>query len=86
MAKKLRLSIRDLAVESFQTGDEDASRRGTVRGYALSDSTCVERICECAPETDYDVSCGTCNARGETCDPGCETYLNCYTNDFYPGC
>ncbi|HEU4882309.1 MAG TPA: hypothetical protein VFT45_08695 [Longimicrobium sp.] len=86
MAKKLRLSMDDLAVESFDTGHEDVFRRGTVHGHALSDSTCVERICRCSDESGYDVSCGTCNARGETCDPGCETYLNCYTNVNYPGC
>jgi hypothetical protein len=86
MESKLRLSVEDLAVETFDAGEEDASRRGTVRGYGWSDSTCYERICECAAETEYDVSCGTCGGHGDTCDPGCVTYLNCYTNANYPGC
>ena len=86
MKSKLKLSIEDLAVDSFDAGEDDAFRRGTVHGHGWSDSTCYERACECSGDTEYDVSCGTCNAREETCDPGCVTYLNCYTNGDYPGC
>ncbi len=83
--KKLKLTVDDLHVESFQTGDDDALRRGTVRGHA-SDSTCYERVCGCAPETDWDVSCGTCNVVEDTCYNTCPTHLNCPTSPGYEGC
>lgn len=49
--KKLRLTLDDLRVESFNTGAAEA-RTGTVRGHAQSaDSTCQPiETCTCGPE------------------------------------
>ncbi|HEX6038207.1 hypothetical protein [Longimicrobium sp.] len=83
--KKLRLSLDELTVDSFQTGDDEALQRGTVHGNA-SDSTCFQRICECREPSEYNQSCGTCDYDEDTCYYGCATYLNCPTNQYYPGC
>jgi hypothetical protein len=82
---KLKLTVEELCVESFETGDTDALQRGTVHANA-SDSTCDQRVCECTGDTEWDVSCGTCHYDEDTCYAGCVTYLNCPTNVNYPGC
>lgn len=83
--KKLKLTVEALEVESFQTNDQDEFQRGTVHGNA-SDSTCDQRICECTGETEWDVSCGTCNVMEHTCANTCPTHFNCPTRYYYPGC
>lgn len=85
MKNKLKLTIDELQVESFQTADADAMQRGTVQGHA-SDSTCDQRKCLCMNDTEWDVSCGSCGADGETCINTCRTHLNCPTAYYYPGC
>jgi len=76
---KLRLRLDDLRVDSFETLP-DAAERGTVLGNrAISDSTCVQDICTCAPtegETrDGGYTCatraGTCQSRAERCVDPC---------------
>ena len=49
--KKLRLTLDDLLVESFNTGAAEA-RSGTVRGHVQSaDSTCQPiETCTCGPD------------------------------------
>lgn len=81
--KKLKLTFDALNVESFETVDKDLDQRGTVRGNA-SDSTCVERLCGCGGETEWDITCGTC--RGDTCYNTCPTHFNCPTAAGYQGC
>ena len=83
--KKLKLTVEELAVESFRTGDDDALNRGTVHGNA-SDSTCDARRCECAADTEWDITCGTCNILVETCANTCPTHFNCPTSPGYQGC
>lgn len=62
--KKMKLSLDDLKVESFQTTPEESNDKGTVVGYITCDLTLCE---ECG------VGCGatqtpSCNG---TCDPSC---------------
>jgi hypothetical protein len=54
--KKLSLHLDQLAVESFST---DAARKlhGTVRGQQMSNTTCIQIICDCP------------TGSGDTCDP-----------------
>ncbi|HYW11598.1 MAG TPA: pinensin family lanthipeptide [Longimicrobium sp.] len=83
--KKLKLTVDALRVESFETAEAEVEQRGTVRGNA-SDSTCIERVCGCAEDTDLDLTCGTCNVFVNTCSPDCETYRNCPTSPGFLGC
>jgi hypothetical protein len=83
--KKLKLTVEELTVESFQTGDDDALNRGTVHGNA-SDSTCIERRCGCDNDTEWDITCGSCRPLEETCVNTCPTHFNCPTAYYYPGC
>lgn len=83
--KKLKLTLDALKVDSFQTDEADAEGRGTVNGHQ-SDSTCLQRVCTCRDETEWDMSCGSCVQYGETCYNTCPTYLNCPTAYYYPGC
>ncbi|HET7229245.1 MAG TPA: hypothetical protein VFJ16_04550 [Longimicrobium sp.] len=78
--KKLSLDLDQLAVESFDTGTP-LRPRGTVRGNDLSDTTCVERLCQCGTTTcandSIQISCDvTCNG---TCDESCDgtCYASC---------
>ncbi len=82
--KKLKLTVDALRVESFETADEEMEQRGTVHGNA-SDSTCIERRCQCFERTDWDVTCGTCGIE-PTCDSACPTHFYCPTGYHYPGC
>lgn len=66
--KKLNLRLEDLAVESFETTAEGAPRRGTVRGAQMSQTTCVQIICDCqtnGAECDT-ADCGTFDCPVET--------------------
>ena len=83
--KKLKLTVDELCVESFPTGETDVLQRGTVRGNG-SDSTCDQRVCTCHEDTEWDVSCGSCRPGAETCMNTCPTHLNCPTAYYYPGC
>ncbi len=70
--KKMKLSLDDLKVESFQTTPEVAGEEGTVVGYITCDLT----VCnECGPGcgSTRQASCnGTCAAScNGTCDPSC---------------
>jgi hypothetical protein len=68
MSSKIRLDLDALAVESFATSTE-MPRHGTVFARALSDSTCVQRICTCGESALY----GSCEATcGNTCQVSCE--------------
>lgn len=82
--KKLKLTVDALRVESFETAEAELEQRGTVRGNA-SDSTCIERACGCAGDTEWDITCGTCKY-DETCYNGCPTHFNCPTSPGYQGC
>jgi hypothetical protein len=57
--KKIRLELERLHVETFATGDRDATARGTVHGQWSQRGTC-------------DGFVGTCQYGG-TCGPGCGT-------------
>lgn len=81
---KLKLALEDLSVESFGTTEMNGADSGTVRGFE-SDSTCEERICTCAEETEWDVTCGTCGIE-HTCQNTCPTHFFCPTRYPYPGC
>lgn len=83
--KKLKLTVDALRVESFQTAEQESEQRGTVRGNA-SDSTCIERRCGCANDSEWDITCGTCNIMVETCANTCPTHFNCPTSPGYQGC
>ena len=69
-ARKLRLDVDALTVESFRTDDEDALKRGTVHGYS-------------PPCTMYGTCQDTCanTCAGPTCEPPCEgeptLYMTC---------
>lgn len=83
--KKLKLTMDSLCVESFQTAEQESEQRGTVRGNA-SDSTCIERRCGCANDTEWDITCGTCNLMDDTCYNTCQTHFFCPTANGYEGC
>lgn len=68
---KLRLSLEDIAVESFVTLPQRASR-GTVAGHDVSDTTCQQIICDC-PTNGYEHTCNTC---GNSCNGTCEASCN----------
>ena len=66
--KKLRLSLEELAVESFAT-QPTAARRGTVAG---AETTGNQIICDC-PTNGYENTCMGCsNSCGGTCDGSCD--------------
>ncbi|WP_420127623.1 hypothetical protein [Longimicrobium sp.] len=75
--KKLSLHLEDLAVESFETTDEAAASRGTVRGAQVSQTTCQQIICDCQTngfecETNYNCETHTCpEPTDETCRITC---------------
>ena len=75
--KKLRLSVEDIAVESFATLPQGA-RRGTVGGHGYSDTTCNQIICDC-PTNGYEHTCNTCQAScNGSCEASCDgTCVNC---------
>jgi hypothetical protein len=80
--KKLRLSLEDIAVDSFSTVAPQM-RRGTVPAHG-SESTCFQIICTCGDPTDgYTCpdscanSCdGTCNSCNGSC-VGCPSGDTC---------
>ncbi|HSU16604.1 hypothetical protein, partial [Longimicrobium sp.] len=100
--KKLKLTVDALHVESFETAEKQIEQRGTVRGKAVSDTTCWQRGCFCPGATnttceqegcwctaasEFDASCATCNHHlGETCYEGCETFTGCNTSPGHLGC
>jgi hypothetical protein len=67
--KKLSLDLDRIAVESFETVDVPA-RHGTVRGFDLTDSTCVDFNCACDTHQTCETNC--------TCDLSC----GCDSADF----
>jgi hypothetical protein len=83
--RKLKLTLDTLHVETFGPAEPAHEPRGTVRGNA-SDSTCMERVCGCAPATDMDFTCSTCDHFVNTCHVGCETQHTCPTMPGYLGC
>ena len=83
--KKLKLTVDALAVESFEVAGRDLDGRGTVRGNE-SDSTCIQRACECYKDSEFDLTCATCDRFVETCYSDCPTHYNCPTSIGYPGC
>lgn len=60
---KLKLDVESLDVQSFETAPE-LVERGTVKGNACSDSTCIQDICTC---TD---AFGNCFATNVNCNSG----------------
>jgi hypothetical protein len=85
--KKLRLTLEDLSVESFQTAPH-RQRPGTVAGHGFSDTTCHQIICDChsngtecqsnysCPDTACDCpgtdTCGdSCGGTCDSCDHSC---------------
>lgn len=74
--KKLSLDLDRLAVESFHTAAIDAAG-GTVRGHGVSDTTCVQIVCDCP--TGSGESCADCGEPTalDTCNqPSCYTCVN----------
>ena len=71
--RKLALKLDDLAVDSFDTGDE-RGRRGTVRGHDTIESEWCTGYPDCgvskACQTPYDTCYGTCG-----CTENCDTYF-----------
>ncbi|HEY0018095.1 MAG TPA: hypothetical protein VGC13_17395 [Longimicrobium sp.] len=81
--RKLSLNPDDLRVDSFETGDGQDARKGTVRGYwtaacpvtvrktedATCPQTCDDGTCvgSCQGTSCYLPACNTCN----TCADGC---------------
>lgn len=68
---KLTLKVENLAVESFDTGDEQG-RRGTVRGndtvateWCTGYPDCISKFCQ----TKFDTCYGTCG-----CTQNCPSY------------
>lgn len=55
---KLRLSLDDLAVDTFQTADEDVSLRGTIHGNEAT----VKPVCA-LPSLKTDLTCCPCTPR-----------------------
>ena len=76
--KKLRLTLDDLAVDSFPTVSH-AVRPGTVAGYGMSDTTCHQIYCDCPTNgaecpTNFSCPAQTCGGPGggtETCGDSC---------------
>jgi len=72
---KPQLRVDDLRVDSFETLP-DAAERGNVLGSrAISDSTCFQDVCTCAP-TEGDTcngrhTCGACAGTRESCAETC---------------
>lgn len=75
MAKKLRLAVEELTVESFRTDAEGLGERGTVQGRSVADphgpteSSCEVNECGCIPTAltcDPWICWGTDNVNG-TC-------------------
>ena len=83
---KLRLEVDELCVESFETTKDAGDKVGTVHGHSgASDSTCLEKVCTCAEDTEWDITCGNCTHDG-TCGQDCPTHWYCPTRYYYPGC
>jgi hypothetical protein len=66
---KLKLSLEQLAVESFASEEPAAEKRGTVRGQESNPQTCGEYVCYAGTEEPQDTcymdctmlcSMGTC--------------------------
>jgi hypothetical protein len=78
---KMRLSLEDLTVESFDATPVDALRRGTVRGHQAETATCFNTLCGTCYTVEYfcgkseDGSCDGSLCNG-SCGPGMcpETY------------
>lgn len=66
--QKLKLSLDDLAVDSFATHDPQA-HPGTVRGNAGEETE------EAAAITGWSWLCGTC--KGSTCESTCNEDITC---------
>lgn len=76
--KKLNLSLQGLAVESFETTDAGAARRGTIHGAQVSDTTCQQVACDCPT---YGYECDTNDAACEdtiaaTCGDSCTFFCS----------
>lgn len=56
---KLRLSLDDLAVETFQTGDDRVPGRGTVDAHGAT----VKIVCTVSPTLKTDLTCCPCTPR-----------------------
>ena len=54
---KLRLSLDDLAVDTFQTADEGVSLRGTIHGNEATKPVCT------VPTLKTDLTCCPCTPR-----------------------
>jgi len=80
--KKLRLSLEELAVESFTT-QRDAPVRGTVAG---NQTTGVQIICDC-PTNGYENTCRDCsNSCLGTCEASCNGTCDASCNGTCDGC
>jgi DNA-binding helix-hairpin-helix protein with protein kinase domain len=64
MGTKIRLDVDALYVQSFAT-EATPKERGTVRGYACTESTCMQEFCTC---TDAYGNCYQTNVN--CCDGG----------------
>ena len=69
MKKKLRMDLRELRIETFESVKEPEPPRGTVRGY---DSWGCSASCySCEPPK----TCGGNTCQFESCDRICESWL-----------
>lgn len=84
--KKIRIDVDALAVESFATTPEPRREKGTVRGHASMDETCLDYSCEgscdwtfcvpyCTDEGCAPTPAGTCQTCGGSCGATC--YAGC---------
>lgn len=68
--KKISLNLESLRVESFETTSRAADERGTVRGNALSETTCQQVICDCQTNG-YECDTNDCETAAATCGDSC---------------
>lgn len=82
--RKLRLDVQDLQVESFDSTERAAARRGTVRANEFTPfDTCAA---SCNGTCYHTCAGGVCPPLGETEDPTCA--YTCYwinSRPFYDG-
>lgn len=71
--KKIRLSLDDLVVNSFDVLPEAAGASGTVQGNAITTpwTICYSECTECTNCGSWEVS--ACYTRCPSCDTGCMT-------------
>ena len=78
---RMKLSIDDLAIESFDTMEDFVNGTGTVRGYETEDTGCLTQCWSCV-QTECCTN-GTFDTI-EDCQSFCHTCAACYSWDTCP--